>query len=536
VNGYSTRNSWFGVFVLAVCAVWLIWRADQRTLGLAVNSLRLAAGVCVFSIPLGTGLGLLVCRTDLPMRRAILVVWLAFLFVPLYLQAAAWDAGFGRLGWYSMAGATFDVPWMHGWFAAIWIQVMQAIPWVLLIVGAALTRAEPELEDDARLHGGTWWVVWRVTLRRSWGGIAIATLWVAVLTSSDMTVTDLYQIRTLVEELYTGFALYDTTSSIPGLWSSVFATGCLAALIGLALRSWSVRPLDRIANVPRAFELGRWRWAWFLMVALVLVVAIGVPLSNLVYQAGLVVSRTDGTYVRHWSIARFSELTVLLPGHYERTAIWRFHRELGWTALLAGGVATLGVIMAAPLGWWARRGGLRALPVVLLVAGGLATPGPLIGTGVIWLFTRGTSAASVWLYDQTLAAPLLALVCRALPVAVLVCWFAALTVPRSREDAAALDGINAMGRFWLFGVAQNKLALGVAWLVCVAIASGDLATSILVVPPGVTTLPIRVFNLLHAGVDDQVAALCLLNIGVIVGVGTIILLVGGRWLKQLRGV
>jgi ABC-type spermidine/putrescine transport system permease subunit II len=37
-----------------------------------------------------------------------------------------------------------------------------------------------------------------------------------------------------------------------------------------------------------------------------------------------------------------------------------------------------------------------------------------------------------------------------------------------------------------------------------------LACSILVVPPGVTTVPIRVFGLIHAGVDDQVAGLCLL--------------------------
>ena len=40
-------------------------------------------------------------------------------------------------------------------------------------------------------------------------------------------------------------------------------------------------------------------------------------------------------------------------------------------------------------------------------------------------------------------------------------------------------------------------------------AAGDLACSILVVPPGVTTVPIRVFGLIHSGVDQQVAGICL---------------------------
>jgi iron(III) transport system permease protein len=40
---------------------------------------------------------------------------------------------------------------------------------------------------------------------------------------------------------------------------------------------------------------------------------------------------------------------------------------------------------------------------------------------------------------------------------------------------------------------------------------GDVAASILVTPPGVTTVAIRVFGLIHYGVDDQVAALSLVT-------------------------
>jgi ABC-type spermidine/putrescine transport system permease subunit II len=54
-----------------------------------------------------------------------------------------------------------------------------------------------------------------------------------------------------------------------------------------------------------------------------------------------------------------------------------------------------------------------------------------------------------------------------------------------------------------------------------------LACSILVVPPGVTTVPIRVFGLIHAGVDDQVAGLCL-----VVFAGVVAVVAAASWLLQ----
>lgn len=511
----------------------LILGADQRTVWLACNTALLATGVCLVSLPIGSGLALLAFRTNLPMRRSLLIGWLAFLFVPLYLQAAAWDAGFGRLGWCSMASETIGVPWLRGWFAAIWIHSIHALSWVILIVGAAAVRVEPELEDDARLYGSSWWVLWRVTLRRSVAGIAIAALWIAVTTSSTMTVTDLYQIRTLAEALYTGFSLYDSTTGIPGLWPSLFAAFCLAAVIGYVSRHIATRPFDSMSDAPQRFDLGHWRWPCWVAAVGVFLLAVGVPLANLTYQAGLVVHQSGTTHVRAWSAERFVELIVPLPGRYERAAAWRFQREFGWTIILSGTTATLSLVAAVPLGWWARRGGRPGLPAALLIAMGLAVPGPLVGIAVIWLFTRGTSTWSIWLYNQTLAAPLLALMWRCLPLTILVCWFAASTIPTCREDAAAVDGIGPIGRFWFFGIGQRKLALGVAWLVAAAIAGGDLTTSILVAPPGVTTLPIRVFNLLHAGVDDEVAAICLLNIAVIAALGAVVLFLGAHWLDRM---
>ena len=90
-------------------------------------------------------------------------------------------------------------------------------------------------------------------------------------------------------------------------------------------------------------------------------------------------------------------------------------------------------------------------------------------------------------------------------------------------------------RYWrqLTSIALPQLAptLVAAWLVGVIIALGDLAASILTVPPGVTTVAIRIFGLMHYGVEDQLAAICLVQIGVMTGLAC---LVGFLWHRQAK--
>ena len=260
------------------------------------------------------------------------------------------------------------------------------------------------------------------------------------------------------------------------------------------------------------FPLGVWRGPMAMLVLLLLLLLVGVPLGNLTYQAGLVVKQVDGDIVRSWSFARCSELLVPQPTTYRVSAIWEFRHAFGWTVLIGACAATAALLTGAPLAWWARRGGRQALPAVFVVSAGLATAGPLVGLAVIHVFTLSDHPVMIWLYDRTIAAPVLALTCRCLPLTIMICWMAFGGLSRVMVEAAMLDGAGRLARFLHIGLAQRVPALAVAWLVAMAGACGELSASILVVPPGVTTVPIRVFGLLHAGVKNQVAAICLTSI------------------------
>ena len=100
--------------LLALAMLALVFLAPiDRAWSLARNSILLAAAVVAVSLPVGTLAGWLLARTDLAGRRVMLVLFGLMLFVPLYLQAAAWQAGFGVQGWCTLAGGGPD-SWKAG--------------------------------------------------------------------------------------------------------------------------------------------------------------------------------------------------------------------------------------------------------------------------------------------------------------------------------------------------------------------------------------------------------------------------------------
>jgi iron(III) transport system permease protein len=473
---------------------------DPRSRVLALNTVLLAAATATASVALGAPLAFLIARTDIVGRRLATIVLLALLFTPLYLQAAAWQAGFAVQGWYTLwAGGP---ALLTGWRGAIAIHTAAALPWVVLIMGVGFRLAEPELEEEALLDATPSRVFRRVTLRRAGETVAVALVWVAVTTAGEMTVTDLFLIRTYAEEIYTQFALGDTPqAAVWNLLPSIIATAWLI-VAGLFVANRIVAP-DRYVSQrqARAFRLGRWRGPASAAVLGAVALVTVIPLASLLVKAGRVVTRGAEGLERGWSAEQCLAMIVTSP--------LRFSRELGWTTAIGALAATAAVAIGLPLAWNARRGGWRALPAWLAIAAGLAVPGPLIGLGLIGLFNWPDWPWLVWLYDHSVAAIWMAQTIRALPLTTLVLWFALRTIPGELLASATLEGASPLVRFVRIVLPQRLPAVAAAWLVALAVSWGELAAGILVVPPGVMTLPIQVFGLIHYGVDDQVAGVSL---------------------------
>ncbi len=500
----AASNILLAAALALVCALLWAW-GESRTLLLAWNTAVLAAAVCCIAAPLGFLAALLIERTDVAGRRVMQYLLTAMLFMPLYLQTAAWEAGFGRQGWYSFSHGLLAQPLLHGWTGAIWVHAMAAIAWVFLIVRLGVRQIDAEWEEQGLLDASQFQVFRRITLRMAAAPLLVAILWVFVTVAGEMTVADAYQVNTYARELSVGFALGDNPNELRATASPsvLLLAGFTICALAVARRLTPARRQASMRYAPR-IALGRAKSVWGIVLLLIGLMMIGVPLANLLYQLGLGATWEDGQRVRFWSLAKALRLLENGPE--------LFGRDFMWTAFIGIATATLSLAVGLPLAWKARRGGFWAVAAIFLISLGWAIPGPVIGLQIISLMNASQWPLVDWLYSRTIAAPVLATSVRAIPLALLICWHAMSSTSDDTLDSAATEGATPWRQFWAMAAVPNLRGFAVAWLAAFAVATGDVTTSVLVVPPGIDTVARRIFGFIHTGVDDQVAALCLTSI------------------------
>jgi iron(III) transport system permease protein len=522
-----------GIAVAGMATLWLI---EPRVARLWLNTAWLAGGAILIALPLGTAAAVIIFKTNVPGRGPAAILLAAMLFVPLYLITGAWNAGFGIQGWHTLATNPHlaSEPWLDGWRAAIWVHGLAGVPWVALVVGAGLRAVEAELEEDALTCAAPARVLRHVTLPRASAAIVMAALWVAIVASVEISVTDFFQVRTFAEEVYTQSALgtfdFIEPTANAGDKNPLAASGLLLGLIlSTFLALLAIAAAGRLFAYLEDAALRR-TWIWRLtreripaaiVLWSILFLVAAVPLGNLVYKAGLLVTTTETGRVRSWSAAKVVERVIAAPHE--------FAGELWLSTKIGAMAATAAVAIGLPLAWSLRLS--RRTPWLRLTALALCLtiPGPLLGVALVRLLNRPPDSPLAFLalaYDSNFA-PWLVQTIRALGVVTLVLWSALATIPQAMLDAATLDGVGWWGRLVRIALPLRWPAVAAAWLIGLAIAVGELAATVLVVPPQqYRVLSVLIFQELHYGVDDRVAAICLVmvaGIAVLTGIAAVLL-------------
>jgi iron(III) transport system permease protein len=508
--------------------VWL------RLLALARTTAVLACAVLLLCVPAGVLLAVLLERTDLPGRLLFSAVLLATLFIPLPLFTSAWQVVLQRL-WQSSPGAW--APWTLGLVSAAWIHAVAGLPWVVLLTALGLRAVERDLEDDALLLTGPLGVLWQVSLPRCGVHVAAAGLWVAVQTATEITVTDVMQVRTLAEEVFTQFV---TPEPQPGgtpvggplaraVTASLGQVAFSVALVVLLMRhaerlvppgALQVRP---VAVVP----LGRWRCPVALLLGAVVLALTAVPVTALLWRVG----RTG--LPPAWS-------ALALARQMARTAS-SDGGQLARSLLVAGCSGGLCAGLALLTCWLAREARWRAALLLGLLAITWAMPGPVIGLGLKGVF-RAVLDATGWpqglahlLWHGPSPAPLMwVFVLRFLPFAVALLWPVLRLLPRELFEAARLDGAGP--RQELLAIVWPALRLPVlrTALAVTVLSLGEVSASKLVSTPGEESYAEVVLAQMHYGVTADLAARCLLLLGVVLA-GTLAVRVVGWLSLRLSG-
>jgi iron(III) transport system permease protein len=499
---------------------------------LAANTVKLVVGALALVLPAGIAGAFLFYRTDLPLRRLWRFLTLLALFIPLPLFTSAWQAALGTGGWLPLpawnqpAPGDPDIspqgiawkPWGQGIGSAIWVHAVAALPWVILLVGQGLLWVERELEEDASTLMAPRWVLWHVTLPRCRAAIVAAGTWIALATVTEITVTDMMQVRTFAEEVYTQMVAGDRQALAQAVAVSLPTVLLTAALVVWATRRWerALPPRETLLMPPRTFALGRWRWPCFVLVLGLTLVYVAIPVTSLFWKAGLAGNP------QAWSAAIVSQ-------HLRNVLRVRGSMVMASLALaaVAGGV-TAG--LALLICWLSLGTRVFQGSVFLLLAMVLATSGPVLGLGL-----KRTIAASLELnirplsqglyYGPSPVPALWAHSLRFLPYAVAILWPVMRLLPRELRDAIRVDGARPLHELaYLVWPLMRRVTLGAALAVTV-LSLGELSASKLVETPGSRTFAHEVFDQMHYGVGNDLAALCLIMLFMVLIGG----IVAGLW-------
>jgi iron(III) transport system permease protein len=439
--------------------------------------------------------------------RLFIVAMVLAIALPLILHAAAWEATAGKFGWMMLTqtgargdGASFTGPFA-GLIACAWVHGLAGAAMVALASRYGSRQVDPRVVDASRLDLtplGQWWQV-RMRAAAPWWITAL--VGTATLAVTEMTVVDLYGFRTIADEFYLLYAAQ------PSLGSVLMTCAAPLMIVGPAIVWWSIsrrRVVRARSPRDRQFAPGDPPGHWLTMVAwlsaaFVAALVLMVPLLGLLAKLGHVVSFQGTKVITHWSLAACIERILQAPR--------LFADEYFWTAILGLVTALVATIIVWPLMSLiqSRERCERYLDAATI--GLVVLPGSIVALAVVSVFQMPVPGFR-FLYQQTIVPTVIALLARGLPVSYWILRAAYRGIETSVLESAALE-MTWWKRIWSIDRPLLMPGLITSFWATAIVASGDVAASLPVLPPGVSTVGTRLFGLLHSGARYQEAALAI---------------------------
>ena len=411
-----------------------LWRqlADDAARDALGRTALLAALTSVSTGVLGTALGWLTTRSDLPGRRLWRVVLTLPLAMPSFVGALALQAALGTGGLSDEAVGLHADRLLHGLTGSWLALTLFSSPYVLLPVAARLASLPPSLEESARLLGRRPAATFlEVVLPQIRPAIGIGTLFVCLYTIGEFGVVSVMRYDTLARVIYANRLLGPERSRALAV---VLALAALAVV--LAERRVARRALARSATVSarrRGLQIGLGRARWPALGGAVLVALAGVvgPLAGLTY----------------WVVARSSGRS---PGVAD--ILGDLAAPARTTAVVAVVAALVAVVLTLPLAYLTARwrSPVGEAPSTMVV-GAFALPGIVVALSVIALMLDTPGLDGI---HRTLPALVVAYVAHFGAEAARSGQVALAAVPARYDDAARL-----LGAGWLRRVVAVDLPL-----------------------------------------------------------------------------
>lgn len=473
----------------------------------------------VLALALGATLAWINVRTDAGIGFAGTLLPIIPLLIPNVAMAIGWVfIAAPRVGF--LNGLLSHLPdWMsfqvdiYTWSGLIFVYTINAVPYVYLIVAAALRNLDPALEEAARANGAG--------LLRTLRTVSIPAIRPALISSAllaTITSLGLYSIpgvigTTAQVDVMTTRIVFLLNRELPPRFAEAQALGMVMLAIVVVLwviesrarRAGRFATLGGRASSSARIEMGRWKWPARAMTLLYLASTSILPLLAL-----LVVSLQS-----YWSpTIRFSALSLQ---NYQQALF--LNRMTGSALVNSVVLSTSGALIAMTIAiivaiYAVNRRGLLANAVDGAIKASAAIPNLILAVGFLVAF-----GGAPFFLSGTTTILLLAFIVMYIPPGSIAATSAINQVGKDLREASYMNGAGEgrTTRRIIVPLAFPGFVAGTA--IVFVHMMGDLSAAVLLAGPSNPVVGFAVMSIWEAGTFGTLAAfsivLCVINMAVV---------------------
>jgi iron(III) transport system permease protein len=492
------------------------------------NSLVFAVGTAVTTFLMGALVAWVVERTDAPGAGLFHTLSLLSFAIPGLLISIAWIFVLSpNIGWanallkdvFGLAQAPLTIYSMAG---MIWALSSHYFPLAYLLLGPAFRVLDVRMEEAGLVAGARYGqVIRKITLPLLRPAILSTLLLLFVMGMESYEVPRLIG-RPARIDVFTTEIQMATTGTPPefGIASALSITLLTICVIAIFFYRRATRDAHAFATItgkgymPTRIQLGRWRWPVALGIGAMFVVALGLPLTTLIWQS----------FFRNLAQPFLSSGETFTLENYEFILSYPiFLNAVKTSVLLAAMAATLVVGLTFVMAWIARRSAPRYGWILdALAFSPIAIPNVIVGASILmaYLLLPFPIYGTIWII-------LIAYVTLYLPYGMRFASSGITQIHRELEEVAEVSGAG-LGQIFLRILLPLLVPfLLAAWTYIFVLAVRELGASIFLVGPGTHVLgTISLTMWEEGGSYGAVSALAVLQIAPL-----IVIVAALRWLE-----
>jgi len=461
---------------------------------LFINSLLFSASVTFFSLLFGVLLALGIAKTNLAFKKIWLLLFTLPLFIPTNIQAIIWSDLFGQYTGINqllmhLLNQNETSMKFNAWFSAGWVQLISYYPIVLLSMCAGFIHWDKQWSEASLFYHHNKKLQILLMWRYYRNYIGISALLVFIFSFSDFAVADLFQVHVYATEIFLQLSAYLNISG-------AIITSLPMLAVGLLMLYWLYHWLEQIPltnKVSHNHQIVLYSVSnstqivlniCFSILSLVMII---IPMFVLIYQI-------DSWHtIQRAILATWKDISVSV-----------FISLMGSMLILLFSLIIAYVIQRKikPANQWMRL----ALLFTLIL------PSSVIGIAYINLW-NSPYLPDIF-YQKGLIIPL-ALCLVFLPLAVEIMILQFKKIPQSMEQAAFVCRINLITSLRITLLPSLLPSIKIIGALCFIFCFNELTTTLLIAPPGISILPVRLFSMVHYGPQQLVAALSLIQLTIL---------------------